>query len=92
MNGKAWKTTTYPAIIRYPDRMDLWKEYFSKFDEESACGKAHDGSRKYYEDHFDQMNEGSEVFSPTRFSRKDGHLSMIQKLLELEHDIGEAAF
>lgn len=53
MNDKAWKTTTYPAIIRYPDRMDLWKEYFSKFDEESACGKAHYSSRKYYEDHFD---------------------------------------
>lgn len=91
-NDKAWKTSTYPAIIHYPTNMDLWQEYFTMFDEESACGKAHDNSLRFYEANFDQMNAGSEVFNPTRFSRKDGHLSMIQKLLELKHDIGEAAF
>lgn len=38
------------------------------------------------------MDEGSEVFNPTRFSEKDGHISMIQKLLELRHQIGENSF
>lgn len=38
------------------------------------------------------MDEGAEVFNPSRFSRKDGHISALQKLLELEHNIGKAAF
>lgn len=29
------------------------------------------------------MDEGSEVFNPMRYSEKDGHISAIQKLLEL---------
>lgn len=91
-NDKSWQTSTYPAIINYPTNIDKWHQYFELFDEENACGKKHVESLKFYEEHFDEMNEGAEVFNPTRFSKKDGHLSMIQKLLELKHDIGEAAF
>jgi hypothetical protein len=29
------------------------------------------------------MDAGSEVFNPSRYSEKDGHISAIQKLLEL---------
>jgi len=38
------------------------------------------------------MDEGSEVFNPYRYSMKDGHISAIQKLLEIQHVIGNAAF
>ena len=38
------------------------------------------------------MDEGASVFNPYRFSAKDGHISAIQKLLEIEHTIGNAAF
>lgn len=39
-----------------------------------------------------KMDEGAEVFNPTRFSPKDGHISALQKMLELRHMIGNAAF
>lgn len=38
------------------------------------------------------MDEGCEVFNPYRFSAKDGHISAIQKMLEIQHTIGNAAF
>ena len=38
------------------------------------------------------MDEGSEVFNPTRYLRSDGHVSALQALLEKQHTIGEAAF
>lgn len=38
------------------------------------------------------MNEGAQVFNDRRFSKEDGHLSAIQKLLEIRHVIGESAF
>jgi len=37
-DAKNWKTTTYPAIIRYPDNMALWEEYFRLYDRESLDG------------------------------------------------------
>ena len=38
------------------------------------------------------MDEGCEVFNPYRFSTKDGHISAIQKMMEIQHTIGNAAF
>lgn len=38
------------------------------------------------------MDRGADVFNPFRFSERDGHISAIQKLLEIRHAIGEAAF
>lgn len=38
------------------------------------------------------MDEGCVVFNPTRFSKNDGHISAIQKLMELKHSIGEGAW
>ena len=72
--------------------MALWKEYFDLFDTENVEERSHKESLEFYRSHFDEMNEGSEVFSPTRYSEKDGHLSAIQKLLELQHQIGEGPF
>ena len=30
-NDPSWKTTIFPAIIKFPQRMDLWEEYFKLF-------------------------------------------------------------
>lgn len=89
---KSWKTTIYPSIIKFPDRMDLWKQYFDLFDTESVELRDHEESLDFYRAHFDEMNAGADVFNPNRFSEEDGHLSAIQKLLELQHQIGDAAF
>jgi hypothetical protein len=73
--------------------MKLWETYFSIYDRENVEEDvSHKESLKFYEDNRKEMDDGAEVFSPNRYSRKDGHLSAIQKLLEMEHSIGEAAF
>ena len=38
------------------------------------------------------MLEGVDVFNPGMYSEQDGHISAIQKLLEIRHSIGEDAF
>lgn len=91
-NDKAWTTTIYPAIINFPTNMELWEQYFQTFDEESMLGDSHSGSLEFYRSNFNEMNAGAKVFNETRYSEKDGHISMLQKLLELKHQIGENAF
>lgn len=89
---KSWRTSVYPAIIKYPDNMGLWKEYFEMFDRESVEERDHAESLEFYRRNFIQMNKGVEVFNEKRYSESDGHISAIQKLLELEHQIGDNAF
>lgn len=91
-SDKAWKTTTFKAIEKFPNNMDLWQAYFKVYDAECVADEPHDRSLKFYKSHRAEMDEGAEVFSPDRYSPKDGHISGLQKLLELQHTIGEAAF
>lgn len=90
--NKAWKTSVYPAIIQYPINMKMWETYFNLFNSELVEQRPHDESLKFYKDNFEAMNEGSQVFNPGRFSKVDGHISAIQKLLEMKNEIGEGAF
>lgn len=90
---KHWRTVLFPAIISYPKNMELWDEYFEMFNRELVDRLPHiEGSLQFYREHFDEMNEGAEVFNPNRFCIDDGHLSAIQKLLETKNAIGENAF
>lgn len=89
---KHWTTLNYPAIISLPQNMKMWDEYFKIYDQELVMKYDHSKSLKFYQDNFELMNEGSEVFNPTRFCTEDGHISAIQKLLEIKNAIGEAAF
>lgn len=57
--------------------MDLWKEYFKMFDAELVEDTDHKQSLDFYKKHFDEMNAGSEVFNPQRYSESDGHISAI---------------
>lgn len=91
-NDKSWTVTQYPAIIHYPEKMDLWHEYFRLFSDECVHQTGHAESLNFYKEHFDEMNKGAEVFNPNRFSPSDGHLTAIQKLLETKFEIGDNAF
>lgn len=91
-NDIAWKTTKYPAIIKWPKNKELWTQYFKLFDGELADDKTHDESLKFYKDNRDKMDEGAILFSPDRFKISDGHISGLQALLERRHMIGDAAF
>lgn len=91
-NDKSWITTIYPTIIHYPDNMKLWDSYLAMYEDEIANESDHSKSLQFYRDHYDEMNAGSQVFNPKRFSEKDGHISAIQKWMQLRREIGEAAF
>ena len=89
---KSWRTTIFPAVISFPKNSALWDEYFKMWDDENVAETGHAGSLGFYKEHRAEMDEGAEVFNPTRFSETDGHISAIQKLLELQHTLGEAVF
>lgn len=72
--------------------MNLWEEYFQMWGEENLAHTGHAQSLEFYRSHFDEMNEGAVVFNPNRYSERDGHISALQKLLELKHVVGEAAW
>ena len=101
-NDRAWKTTKYPAIMRWPDDVTkdgndekgggLWRRYFELYDEENATDSPHAGSLAFYVANRKAMDEGAEVFAPDRFLESDGHVSGLQALMDKFHQIGEAAF
>lgn len=91
-NDPNWKTTMYKGIIKFPTNMELWKRYFEIYDTESVNDEDHIESLEFYKHNREKMDEGSEVFNPSRYSAKDGHISAIQKLLEIQHVIGKSAF
>lgn len=93
-----WKTTVWPSIIKWPKDIEdngdkgLWGEYFRMYDTENVADKAHDDSLRFYKKNRAKMDDGSEVFNPSRFKLSDGHVSALQALLEKRHMIGDAAF
>ena len=97
-HDKAWKTTIYPAIIKWPTDIlkhpndGLWKKYFDLYDEENSMGVTHVKSLKFYKRHQKKMDKGAEVLNPKRFKESDGHISALQALLEKQHQIGYDAF
>ena len=62
------------------------------WDCENVAGTSHEESLAFYDKNKSEMDDGVQVFNPTRYSEKDGHHSMIQKLLELKHTLGEQVF
>jgi hypothetical protein len=89
---KHWRTVLFPAVISYPTNKKLWDKYFELYDDELINRKPHSGSLQYYKDNRKLMDDGADVFNPSRYSEEDGHISAIQKLLELRHQIGESAW
>lgn len=87
-NDPAWRTTIHRAVERFPDDLSKgdasrWKRYFELYQTESITGDSHAESLSFYRANRDAMDAGAEVFNPFRFSEKDGHISALQKLLEI---------
>lgn len=78
-----FKTTLYRAIINYPTRMDLWEECRLIYIDRENPNRSED-SRKFYEAHFDEMNEGAKVLWP--------EVQPLWKLMTWKWDNGSKAF
>ena len=80
-NDINWKTTRFPAIIRFPrdiiEKKDdgLWGEYFRIYDSENADDEPHKRSLKFYRDHRSEMDNGAELLNPKRYKKEDGFIS-----------------
>lgn len=57
--------------------MEMWKRYFQLFDKESIQDLPHTESLEFYRSNKATMDEGSQVFNPSRYSERDGHISAI---------------
>jgi hypothetical protein len=78
-----WDATTFRALVRLPDRMDLWREWeevYTHHDDPDHETKA----RQFYEERRVQMNAGAELLWP---ERED-----LYSLMSLRAAIGLAAF
>lgn len=72
--------------------MELWKAYFTMYDNEIVNEESHERSLEFYKSNRAAMEQGAVLFNDKHFSAEDGHISSLQKLLEVRHSIGEAAF
>ena len=94
---KSWKTTLFRAVIKWPDEWfkperGLWGQYLKMLDAEDANDRPHKESLKFYKEHREAMDAGSEVLFPDRYSKKDGFISSLQKLICTWREMGAKAF
>ena len=59
LDSPLWGGKTFRAIMRWPDRMDLWDEFTSL-----ATAEGEDAARRYYRRHQGKMDRGAEVCWP----------------------------
>ncbi|MBQ7189139.1 MAG: phage terminase large subunit family protein [Kiritimatiellae bacterium] len=96
-NDKAWKTSKYPAIIKWPTDIiqkpdnGLWRQYFDMYDCENATDSTHENSTGFYKENQKEMDEGCELLNPTAYDNSE-HISALQALMDKYHQIGESAF
>lgn len=79
-NDTRFKSKRFPAIVEWPERMDLWDEWgelLNKRDfddvqtEEEAAQKAGQLAREFYEANREEMDRGAVVLWPERMSLYD---------------------
>ena len=70
-----WRTARFKALLRWPDRMDLWERW-----EEVLRNSGDDAARMFYEEHGADMERGAEVSWAARpllrlmqIRARDGH-------------------
>ncbi|WP_235588804.1 phage terminase large subunit [Sporosarcina koreensis] len=78
-----FKTKVYRAIIKYPDRMDLWEQCRKLYQEHENKDRL-ENAKKFYEAHFEDMNKGAEVLWP--------EFQSVWKLMAWKWDNGSKAF
>lgn len=63
MNTPGWTSQRFQAIQRWPDRMDLWRQWeeiYANLDVGDSAAKA----RQFYEDHRAEMDSGADLLWP----------------------------
>lgn len=63
MNTPGWTSQRFQAINRWPERMDLWREWeeiYANLDLENSAAKA----RQFYDDNRAEMDAGAELLWP----------------------------
>lgn len=78
LNNKLWKSARFKAVLRWPDRMDLWERW-----EELLRNDGEDVADAFYVAKKAQMDEGSVVSWSAR---------PIEKLMKIRARDGHAAF
>lgn len=78
LNNKLWKSARFKAVLRWPDRMDLWERW-----EELLRNDGEDVADAFYAAKKVQMDEGSVVSWSAR---------PIEKLMKIRARDGHAAF
>ncbi|WP_410499694.1 phage terminase large subunit [Chitinibacter sp. S2-10] len=78
LNNKLWKSARFKAVLRWPDRMDLWDRW-----EELLRNDGEDVADAFYAAKKSQMDEGSAVSWSAR---------PIEKLMKIRARDGHAAF
>lgn len=80
-----WRTQVFRAVIRWPDRMDLWGEWERALNDWGKEIEERERlAREFYEANRGEMDRGAEVLWPER--------EPLYKLMLLKATVGSAAF
>jgi predicted phage terminase large subunit-like protein len=79
MRNKMWRAVRFQAVIRWPDRMDLWDQW-----QEIILNEGPDEADEFYAAHQTEMNGGAEVSWPD--------MRPLVELMRIRARVGAAAF
>ncbi len=82
LSNPAWVGKSFPAILRFPDAVELWNEWKAIY--LSPDVDANRRADEFYRDRFDEMNAGAEVLWPENESLLD--------LMKMRIESGEKVF
>ena len=87
-----WRTVSYPLVISWPARDDLWEEYDALYREDIRRGDTSFRTAcAFYAEHRKEMDEGGEVIDPSAYDTAL-ELSGIQHARNLLITMGRSAF
>ncbi len=78
-----WKSRTFRALVREPERHDLWYEWQNIYNDRNDPHRQR-AARRFYEAHREEMDRGAELLWPQR--------ETLYSLMCLRAGIGDAAF
>ncbi|MEO0482507.1 MAG: phage terminase large subunit [Planctomycetota bacterium] len=86
LKSPGWKALKYRALIREPERHDLWARWEAIYcrRESWECAEGPDAARQFYSKHADEMEAGAEVLWP--------QVDPLDRLQEMRLTEGRASF
>ncbi|SOE00657.1 phage terminase large subunit [Caenispirillum bisanense] len=82
LKDPTWQSTRFQAIIRWPDRMDLWEQWEEVYRNTEAGGAA--AAEEFYLANRDEMERGAEVLWPA--------VQTLKRLMLIRMRVGTSAF